>query len=127
MREATADLFTIDDGWLVGYASEEFTLRLGERGWIGMCWPRADTYLRRGRRAARGRAVTKTWCTEFEQEVSRFVGDVAGPETMLANRVSRNVTNAPAYTIMGGTTQILRNIIGERILRLPREPRVPRG
>ncbi|WP_423923711.1 hypothetical protein [Candidatus Poriferisodalis sp.] len=46
---------------------------------------------------------------------------------MLANRVSRNVTYAPAYTIMGGTTQILRNIIGERILRLPREPRVPRG
>ncbi len=68
-------------------------------------------------------AVTKTWCTEFEQEVSRFVGDVAGAETMLANRVSRNVVYAPAYTIMGGTTQILRNIIGERILRLPREPR----
>jgi len=42
---------------------------------------------------------------------------------MLANRVSRNVVYAPAYTIMGGTTQILRNIIGERILRLPREPR----
>ena len=38
VREATADLFTIDDGWLVGY-SDEFTLRLGERGWIGMCWP----------------------------------------------------------------------------------------
>ena len=72
-------------------------------------------------------AVTKTWCTEFEQEVSSFVGDVAGPETMLANRISRNVTYAPAYTIMGGTTQILRNIIGERILQLPREPRVPRG
>ena len=38
-------------------------------------------------------------------------------------RVSRNVAYAPAYTIMGGTTQILRNILGERTLGLPREPR----
>ena len=68
-------------------------------------------------------AITKTWCTEFEQEVSRFVGDIAGADTMLWNRVSRNVVYAPAYTIMGGTTQILRNIMGERILGLPREPK----
>ena len=68
-------------------------------------------------------AITKTWCTEFEQQVSEFVGNVAGAETMLWNRVSRNVVYSPAYTIMGGTTQILRNIIGERILGLPREPR----
>jgi alkylation response protein AidB-like acyl-CoA dehydrogenase len=30
------------------------------------------------------------------------------------------VTYAPAYTIMGGTTQVLRNIIGDRVLGLPR-------
>ena len=52
----------------------------------------------------------------------------SGPETMLAEpgldrRVSRNICYAPGYTIMGGTTQILRNILGERILGLPREPR----
>ena len=29
-------------------------------------------------------------------------------------------TYAPAYTIMGGTTQVLRNIMGERVLGLPR-------
>ena len=48
-----------------------------------------------------------------------------GPAAMLAEpglpqRVSRNVGYAPAYTIMGGTTQILRNILGERMLGLPR-------
>ncbi len=38
----------------------------------------------------------------------------------LARRVARNICYAPGYTIMGGTTQILRNILGERVLGLPR-------
>ena len=68
-------------------------------------------------------AVTKTFCTEFEQRVVAFCARVAGPDAMLAGRVARNLCYAPAYTVMGGTTLILRNIIGERILGLPREPR----
>ena len=68
-------------------------------------------------------AATKTICTEHEQRVAQFCGRVAGPQAMLWNRVSRNICYAPAYTIMGGTTQILRNILGERVLGLPREPR----
>ena len=68
-------------------------------------------------------AATKTICTEHEQRVAQFCGRVAGPQAMLWNRVSRNICYAPGYTIMGGTTQILRNILGERVLGLPREPR----
>ncbi len=68
-------------------------------------------------------AVTKTWCTEFEQRVADFCVSTAGADALRWNRASRNVCYAPAYTIMGGTTQILRNIIGERVLGLPREPR----
>ncbi len=65
-------------------------------------------------------AITKTACTEFEQRVADFCGSVLGAEALLANRVSRNLCYAPAYTIMGGTTQILRDIIGNRMLGLPR-------
>jgi alkylation response protein AidB-like acyl-CoA dehydrogenase len=68
-------------------------------------------------------AATKTFCTEFEQRVAEFCGRVYGAETLLWNRASRSICYAPGYTIMGGTTQILRNIIGERLLGLPREPR----
>ena len=68
-------------------------------------------------------AVTKTFCTEFEQEVAAFAARVAGADAMVEGRVARGSCYAPAYTIMGGTTLILRNIMGERILGLPREPR----
>lgn len=82
-------------------------------------------------------AATKTYCTEFEQRVADFCARVAGPAALawgdpdphlppdLAARISRNLCYAPAYTIMGGTTNILRNILAERVLGLPREPRPP--
>ncbi len=67
-------------------------------------------------------AATKTICTEFEQRVAEFCVRVAGAEAMCSGRVARNICYAPAYTIMGGTTNILRNIVAERMLGLPKEP-----
>ncbi len=66
-------------------------------------------------------AATKTLCTEFEQRVAEFCVRVAGAEAMCSGRVARNICYAPAYTIMGGTTNILRNIVAERMLGLPKE------
>jgi hypothetical protein len=34
--------------------------------------------------------------------------------------VSRAVAYAPAYTIQGGTSSILRNVVADRVLGLPR-------
>jgi alkylation response protein AidB-like acyl-CoA dehydrogenase len=77
-------------------------------------------------------AATKVFCTEFEQRLADFCARIVGPAAQLwgvndaggagslGGRVARNVCYAPGYTIMGGTSNILRNILGERVLGLPR-------
>jgi len=72
-------------------------------------------------------AAAKTACTEHEQRVAAFCaatlgarGQAGTADDDLARRTARNLAYAPAYTIMGGTTQILRTIIAERVLGLPR-------
>ncbi len=65
-------------------------------------------------------AVVKVFCTELEQQVAEFAGQVCGAGGLIDPRVSRAMSYAPAYSIQGGTNSILRNVIGERILGLPR-------
>ncbi len=67
-------------------------------------------------------AATKAFCTEHEQRVAQFAARSFGPDATVWGRVARAACYAPAYTIMGGTSNVLRNIIGERVLGLPREP-----
>ena len=71
-------------------------------------------------------AATKCFCTEHEQRVADFVGRVLGAAATLWDDVTKGLAYAPAYTIMGGTSNVMRNILGERVLGLPREPRAGR-
>ncbi|MCB0982531.1 MAG: acyl-CoA dehydrogenase family protein, partial [Ilumatobacter sp.] len=68
-------------------------------------------------------AATKCFCTEHEQRVADFVARSFGADAMLWDDVTRGLAYAPGYTIMGGTSNVMRNILGERVLGLPREPR----
>jgi len=68
-------------------------------------------------------AATKLFCTEHEGRVAEFVARTMGPEAMLFNDVTHGLLYTPGYTIMGGTSNVMRNILGERVLGLPREPR----
>jgi len=65
-------------------------------------------------------AATKCACTEHEQAVASFVARAFGPAALLWDDVGRGVCYAPAYTIMGGTSDVMRNIVAERVLGLPR-------
>ena len=68
-------------------------------------------------------AATKAFCTEHEQRVAQFAARVLGPAALVGDALPNSICYAPAYTIQGGTSAIMRNIIGERLLGLPREPR----
>ena len=68
-------------------------------------------------------AATKAYCTEHEIRVADFVSRVFGPQATLFDDVTHGLLYAPGYTIMGGTSNVMRNILGERVLGLPREPR----
>ena len=65
-------------------------------------------------------AATKCFCTEHEQRVAEFVAGTLGAEATLWDMTTRGVAYAPGYTIMGGTSNVMRNILGERVLGLPR-------
>jgi alkylation response protein AidB-like acyl-CoA dehydrogenase len=74
-------------------------------------------------------SIAKIFWSEWHQRFGELVMDVYGPEAMLVGDgynpflLQRSFFNSRAETIYGGANQIQRNIIGERVLELPREPR----
>jgi alkylation response protein AidB-like acyl-CoA dehydrogenase len=65
-------------------------------------------------------AATKCFCTEHEIRVADFVSRTLGMQATLWDDVTQGLCYAPGYTIMGGTSNVMRNILGERVLGLPR-------
>ncbi|MGW0808082.1 acyl-CoA dehydrogenase family protein [Nonomuraea sp. NPDC002799] len=62
-------------------------------------------------------------------ELTLFQADLAtqlvGPEAALADHpLAQSISLAPGMALGGGTNEIMRNIVGDRVLGLPPEPRV---
>jgi alkylation response protein AidB-like acyl-CoA dehydrogenase len=68
--------------------------------------------------------VTKLLSAEHTQRVAATAMRLVGPVALTdaAPRVSRNYLFSRCLTIAGGTSEIVRNVIAERLLGLPREP-----
>ena len=78
---------------------------------------------RQGPIASTAASLMKLGITEMMFESAMLRGDLAGAETMLDGPEAFGMLQAPGGRIAGGTSQVQRNIIGERLLGLPREPK----
>jgi alkylation response protein AidB-like acyl-CoA dehydrogenase len=71
-------------------------------------------------------SAAKLLRTEFEFGAAGLAVDLSGPAGMLAGGPTDGFLYSPGMKIAGGSSEIQRNIIGERVLGLPREPRPDR-
>jgi alkylation response protein AidB-like acyl-CoA dehydrogenase len=83
-------------------------------------------------------SITKLLSTQVNQQVTAYCMELLGAEGMLkpggysmdrphrdgAVAIQQQFLRSRANTIEGGTTEIMRNILGERVLGLPGDVRV---
>lgn len=78
---------------------------------------------RQGPVASTAASLMKLGITEMMFETAILRSDISGVDSTLGGPESFGVLSAPGGRIAGGTSQVQKNIIGERLLGLPREPR----
>jgi alkylation response protein AidB-like acyl-CoA dehydrogenase len=93
---------------------------------------RAADLRRAGQAAGPEGSLGKLLWTEGMRLMSDVVSQVLGPALVADTgewgtyEWGEHVLGAPGYRIAGGSDEVQRNIIGERVLGLPSEPRVDR-
>jgi alkylation response protein AidB-like acyl-CoA dehydrogenase len=94
---------------------------------------RIQSAVRAGRAPGPEGSIAKLAGAELGKRMADVAVSIAGlagqawhPADRHGNRWSVMVTAAPGGSLAGGTNEVQRNIIGERVLGLPREPQVDR-
>ena len=85
-----------------------------------LAWKGLTDTERYGQPGPEGSLVKWLW-SDTNQRVTQLAADVVGPEALTAGTGwSYELLRARGNTIEGGTTEVLKNIVAERVLGLPR-------
>jgi alkylation response protein AidB-like acyl-CoA dehydrogenase len=85
------------------------------------------TSLHRGQIPGAEGALAKVTTIKAAIAAGDLICDVLGPEGLAHERFGELVSDMPGLKSAGGTEEILRNMVGERVLGLPPEPRLDKG
>jgi acyl-CoA dehydrogenase len=90
---------------------------------------RAMAKIRAGQLPGPEMSIAKLALTANMQRIAQVLGEILGPRLIAdtgewgAYAWSEFVLGIPGLRIAGGTDEVMRNIVGERVLGLPKEPR----
>ncbi len=90
---------------------------------------RAMAKIRAGQLPGPEMSIAKLALTQNMMKVNQLVGEILGPRLQADTgewgtfAFSEMVLGTPGMRIAGGTDEVMRNIVGERVLGLPKEPR----
>jgi alkylation response protein AidB-like acyl-CoA dehydrogenase len=85
------------------------------------------TTLQRGQVPGAEGALAKVTTIRAAIAAGDLICDVLGPDGLSDERFGELVSDMPGLKSAGGTEEILRNMVGERVLGLPPEPRLDKG
>jgi alkylation response protein AidB-like acyl-CoA dehydrogenase len=88
---------------------------------------RTLTTLQQGRVPGPEAALAKVTTIAAAIAAAELLCDVFGPEALSDDRFGELVSDLPGLKSAGGTEEILRSMVGERVLGLPPEPRLDKG
>ena len=88
-----------------------------------MAWKGLSTIQRYGQPGPEG-SLTKWLWSETNQQLTQLAADIVGAPALTGGTSwSYELLRARGNSIEGGTTEILKNIVAERVLQLPRHGR----
>jgi alkylation response protein AidB-like acyl-CoA dehydrogenase len=88
---------------------------------------RLQTAIQKGQVPGPEAAMSKVTAVNAAIAGGDLIADVLGPEALQEREWSYLISFLPGLKSAGGSEEILRNTIGERVLGLPPEPRLDKG